>query len=65
MSKFKVSEERKTKPVPISLRPKHVAMLDDLEKQLRKNRSALIQDLIEAAYEKHIGEQVITENTPE
>jgi len=59
MSKFRVSEGRKTKPVPISLRPKHIAMLDDLEKQLRKNRSALIQDLIEAAYEKHIGECLV------
>lgn len=54
VSKFRVSEGRKTKPVPISLRPQHVAMLDDLEKRLRKNRSALIQDLIEEAYEKEI-----------
>ena len=56
MSKLKIAGERKALSVPISLRPKHKLMLDELEKVFCKNRSKIIQQLIEETYIKNFSE---------
>jgi len=46
-------------PVPISLRPKHIEMLKELEIAKRANRSSVIQNLIEAEYKAYINSLVV------
>lgn len=41
-------------PVPISLRPKHIEMLKELEISNKTNRSSIIQNLIESEYKAYI-----------
>jgi len=54
--RYKLSDKKRSVPVPISLRPKHVEMLKALELTKRKNRSALIQEMIEEKYNLYIKE---------
>jgi len=63
MSKFRLSSTKRTKPVPLSLRPQHIVMLEDLEKKLGKNRSAIVQNLIEIEYEKQISNDLVGRGT--
>lgn len=50
MTRTKIDEESKAKSVPISLKPKHIEMLDELEKAKKMQRSRLVQKLIVKAY---------------
>jgi len=50
MTRTKINEESKAKSVPISLKPKHIEMLDELEKAKKMQRSRLVQKLIVKAY---------------
>jgi len=52
MTQWKCSNITKAKSVPISLNLKHLNMLRELEFKLKKNRSKVIQFLIEKAYEE-------------
>jgi hypothetical protein len=52
--RYKVSDKKRAAPIPISLRPKHIEMLKALEMSKKTNRSALIQALIEEAYNLYI-----------
>ena len=54
MGKLKISEKKKARPIPISFKPQHLLMLDELTKYRRTNRSRLIQLLIEADYNQMI-----------
>jgi hypothetical protein len=50
MTRTKIDVESKAKSVPISLKPKHIEMLDALEKAKKMQRSRLVQKLIVKAY---------------
>jgi hypothetical protein len=50
MTRTKIDEESKAKSVPISLKPKHIEMLDELENAKKMQRSRLVQKLIVKAY---------------
>jgi hypothetical protein len=50
MGRLKIVGERKALNIPLSLRPKHKLMLDELEKIFCLNRSKIVQKLIEEAY---------------
>ena len=52
MSRLKISDIRKAKPVPISLKPEHMRMLDEMSSIKGRTRSKIIQSLIEAEYKK-------------
>jgi len=52
--RYKLSDERRSVPVPISLRPMHLEMLKELEQDKRANRSSIIQSLIEKEYKLYI-----------
>ena len=54
MGKLKLADDKKSRPLPISLKPKHIQMLAELEKYMRKNRSRIIQILVEREYEQKI-----------
>ena len=54
MGKLKLSDAKKARPIPISLKPKHLLMLADLENYQRNNRSRIIQMLIEREYNKMV-----------
>ena len=55
MSRLKLRDNRKAQSVPLSLMPKHVVMLEELVSFYRKNRSKVVQKLIEEAYTSKIG----------
>lgn len=50
MSRRKKSEEEKAKPVPISFKHQHLVMLTELTRCFKKNRSRILQKLVEDAY---------------
>jgi len=52
--RYKLSDTKRSMPVPISLRPIHIEMLKELEVEQKANRSAVIQNLIEAAYKEYV-----------
>jgi len=52
--RYRLSGERKSIPVPMSLRPMHIEMLRELEQVMHKNKSAVVQTLVELAYKTHI-----------
>lgn len=55
MGRLKITGERKALNVPFSLKPKHKLMLVELEALYKKNRSKIVQELIEEAYIKKTG----------
>ena len=54
MTRWKKEEETKAKSSTISLNLKHNDMLRELEFKLQRNRSQVIQYLIEEAYKKEM-----------
>lgn len=54
MSRYKKTDENKAAPTTISLNLKYVGMLKELEFKLQKNRSQVIQYLIEEEYKKQV-----------
>ena len=50
MGRGRIKDSNKAKSVPLSLKPKHVEMLEELEKRKKINRSKIIQRLIVTAY---------------
>ncbi len=55
MGTIRVSKSKQAKPVPISFKPKHVAMLEELGRLMRlDNRSRILQILVENAYNERI-----------
>lgn len=50
MGRLKIVGERKALNIPLSLRPKHKLMLEELERIFSMNRSKVVQKLIEEAY---------------
>jgi len=52
MPRYRKSSAEKAKNTPMSLTPKHLNMLQDLEKHFRMGRSKVVQHLIEREYDK-------------
>lgn len=52
MSRFKKADENKAAPTTISLNLKYVGMLKELAFKLQKNKSQVVQYLIEEEYRK-------------
>lgn len=50
MGRARVQDDNKAQSVPLSLKPRHVEMLEEMEKKKRLNRSKIIQRLIVKAY---------------
>ena len=58
MGKLKLAEGKRARPIPISLKPKHLLMLSELEKYMRRSRSRIVQMLVEQTYDKKIRNMV-------
>lgn len=54
MSRYKKADENKAAPTTISLNLKYIGMLKELEFKLQRNRSQVIQYLIEEEYKKQV-----------
>lgn len=66
MGKLKVSEKNKAQSVPLSLKARHLNMLEELSKIKKLNRSKVIQRLIVKAYrEMKENNRDISEETQE
>lgn len=50
MGRARIQDDNKAQSVPLSLKPKHVKMLEEMEKKKKLNRSKIIQRLIIKAY---------------
>lgn len=50
MGRARVQDGNKAQSVPLSLKPRHVEMLEEMEQKKRLNRSKIIQRLIVKAY---------------
>jgi len=50
MGRMKKISEKKAYGITVSILPKHKLMIETLEQKLRKNKSKIIQQLIEIEY---------------